>query len=61
METFPDDGNVDMPACIRAYRKVGYRGILCPDHVPLSDLDPGRERFFSFALGYTKALLQAIP
>ena len=61
METFPDDGSVDMPACIRAYRAAGYQGILCPDHVPLSDLDPGRERFFSFALGYTKALLQAIP
>jgi mannonate dehydratase len=58
-ETFPDDGSVDMPACIRAYRSVGYRGILCPDHVPLSDLDPARERFFAFALGYTKGLIQA--
>jgi mannonate dehydratase len=61
METFPDDGDVDMAACIRAYRAAGYTGILCPDHVPLSDLDPGRERFFAFALGYTKALLQAYP
>lgn len=59
-ETFPDDGSVDMPACIRAYRDVGYEGILCPDHVPLSDLDPARERFFGFALGYTKGLLHAV-
>lgn len=58
-EAMPDEGTVDMAACIRAYREVGYEGILCPDHVPLSDLDPGRERFFAFALGYTKALLQA--
>ncbi|NVO14512.1 MAG: mannonate dehydratase [Rhodoplanes sp.] len=58
-EAMPDEGSVDMPACIRAYREVGYDGILCPDHVPLSDIDPGRERFFSFCLGYTKALLQA--
>ncbi len=58
-EAFPDEGDVDMAACIRAYREVGYRGILCPDHVPLSDIDPGRERFFSFALGYTRGLLQA--
>jgi mannonate dehydratase len=57
-EAMPDEGSVDMPACIRAYREVGYDGILCPDHTPLSDLDPGRERFFSFCLGYTKALLQ---
>jgi mannonate dehydratase len=57
-EAMPDEGSVDMPACIRAYREVGYDGILCPDHVPLSDVDPGRERLFAFCLGYTQALLQ---
>lgn len=57
-EAMPDEGSVDMAACIRAYREVGYDGILCPDHVPFSDVDPGRERFFSFCLGYTQALLQ---
>jgi mannonate dehydratase len=56
-ETFPDEGSVDMAACIRAYREVGYDGILCPDHVPVSELDPARERFFGFALGYTRGLL----
>jgi mannonate dehydratase len=59
-EAMPDEGTVDMPAAIRAYREVGYDGILCPDHVPLSDVDPGRERFFAFCLGYTQALLQVI-
>jgi mannonate dehydratase len=58
-EAMPDEGSVDMAAAIRAYREVGYDGILCPDHVPLSDVDPGRERLFAFCLGYTKALLQA--
>ncbi|WP_376087466.1 mannonate dehydratase [Roseomonas sp. CCTCC AB2023176] len=58
-EVFPDEGDVDMAESIRNYRAVGYDGILCPDHVPLSDLDPGRERFFAFALGYTRGLLQA--
>ncbi|PWC35541.1 mannonate dehydratase [Azospirillum sp. TSO22-1] len=58
-EAMPDEGSVDMAACIRAYREVGYSGILCPDHVPLSEVDPGRERFFSFCLGYTQGLLQA--
>jgi mannonate dehydratase len=57
-EAMPDEGSVDMPACIAAYRDAGYSGILCPDHVPLSEVDPGRERFFSFCLGYTRALLQ---
>ncbi len=58
-EALPDEGSVDMLKCIQAYREVGYDGMLCPDHVPLSDVDPDRERFFSFCLGYTKALLQA--
>src|SRR3546814_6555011 len=58
-ECFPDEGDVDMLAAVRAYREVGYRGILCPDHVPASDLDPARARFFAFALGYTRGLLQA--
>ncbi|MDR3535177.1 MAG: mannonate dehydratase [Acetobacteraceae bacterium] len=59
-EAFPDEGVLDMAACLRAYRDVGYNGILCPDHVPLSDYDVGRERFFAFALGYTRGLMQAI-
>ncbi len=58
-ECFPDEGAVDMAEAVRTYREVGYRGILCPDHVPASDLDPARERFFAFALGYTKGLLHA--
>ena len=58
-EAFPDEGSVDMAVCMRAYRDVGFKGMLCPDHVPLSELDPGRERFFAFALGYTRALMQA--
>jgi len=59
-ECFPDEGAIDMLAAIRAYHAVGYRGILCPDHVPASELDPARERFFAFALGYTKGLLQSL-
>jgi mannonate dehydratase len=59
-EAMHDDGTLDMLACIRAYRDAGYDGILCPDHVPLSDFDTGRERFFAFALGYTRGLLQAV-
>lgn len=58
-EVFPDEGDVDMAEAIRAYQRGGYAGPLCPDHVPLSELDPGRERFMSFALGYTRGLLHA--
>jgi len=58
-EVFPDEGDVDMFQAIKAYQRGGYAGPLCPDHVPVSELDEGRERFMSFALGYTRGLLQA--
>lgn len=58
-EVFPDEGDVDMFEALKAYQRGGYHGPLCPDHVPLSELDQGRERFMSFALGYTRGLLQA--
>jgi mannonate dehydratase len=58
-EVFPDESDVDMFAALQAYQRAGYQGILCPDHVPVSDLDPNRERFMAFALGYTRGLLQA--
>lgn len=59
-EVYPDEGDVDMLAAARAYREVGYDGMLCPDHVPLSEVDPDGERQHSFALGYTKALIQVV-
>ncbi|CAB3683114.1 Mannonate dehydratase [Achromobacter animicus] len=58
-EVFPDEGDVDMLEAIRAYQRGGYSGPLCPDHVPVSEIDEGRERFMAFALGYTRGLLQA--
>ena len=35
VETFPDDGDIDMVRAVNAYRDVGYDGMLMPDHVPL--------------------------
>jgi mannonate dehydratase len=58
VEVYPDEGDVDMPAAMRAYAEVGYRGMFCPDHVPQSDADPDRERQFAYCLGYTRALIQ---
>jgi mannonate dehydratase len=59
-EVYPDNGDVDMLRAIQAYKDVGYRGMLCPDHVPRSTADPDGERQFAFCLGYTRALLQAV-
>ena len=62
-EAFHDDGQTDMPACIRAYRDVGYEGVCRPDHYPkMGDAgfpdDHGLARLF--AIGYVKGLLEAV-
>ncbi len=60
-ETFPDEGDIDMAKTLRAYKKVGYNGVLVPDHVPRSDLDtPLGHHARAFCLGYIKALIQAV-
>ena len=49
-----------MHAALRVYKEVGYDGMICPDHVPTSAVDPEKERQFAFCLGYIKALLQVV-
>ena len=34
MEAFPDEGDMDMPKALAAYRDVGYPYMLMPHHVP---------------------------
>ena len=59
-ETFPDDGDVDMPRALRTYREVGYDGMIMPDHVPSITGDAGGHQAFSFCFGYIQALLQTL-
>ena len=59
-ETFPDAGDVDMVVAPRAYKDVGYDGMLMPDHVPKIEGDDGGRQAFAFAFGYIRGLLQAV-
>ncbi|MBN1402387.1 MAG: mannonate dehydratase [Anaerolineae bacterium] len=60
-ETFPDEGDIDMVQALRAYKEAGYEGVLVPDHVPHSEIDPPPgHKARAFCLGYIKALLQAL-
>lgn len=63
-ETFHDDGQTDLLACMRAYREIGFEGVLRPDHVPTMEgednSNPGYEALGRlFAIGYLKGLRQA--
>jgi len=65
VETFHDDGKTDMLECLRAYRDVGYEGVLRPDHVPTMEGDSHDEPAYSsigrlFALGYITGLREAV-
>lgn len=65
VETFHDDGQTDMLACMQAYKDIGYKGVLRPDHVPTMAGDTNDNPAYSslgrlFALGYIKGLRQAV-
>jgi mannonate dehydratase len=59
-ETFPDNGDVDFLRAIRAYKEVGYDGMLMPDHVPKIDGDADGRQAFAYCFGYIQALIQMV-
>ena len=60
VETFQDDGSVDMVKCLQTYRAVGYEGMLCPDHsVPVPGDPDARIEDFAFMFGYIRGLIQS--
>jgi mannonate dehydratase len=64
-ETWHDAGKTDMLACMRAYRDVGFSGVLRPDHVPTVEGDSNENAGYSaigrlYAIGYIRGLRQAV-
>jgi mannonate dehydratase len=65
VETFHDEGKTDMLECMRAYRDIGFEGVLRPDHVPTMEGDLNDRPGYSsigrlFAIGYVKGLREAV-
>ncbi len=65
VETFHDDGQTDMLACMRAYADVRFDGVARPDHVPTLEGErndsPGYQALGRlFAIGYLKGLHEAV-
>jgi mannonate dehydratase len=58
VETFPDEGDIDMLRCMRVLKEVGYDGMLCPDHTP--ETPGGPDQVNAFQYGYIRGLLQAV-
>lgn len=64
VETFHDNGQTDMLACMTAFERVGYAGVMRSDHVPLMAGDtqtvPGYSNLGRlFAIGYMTGLREA--
>jgi mannonate dehydratase len=65
IETFPDDGDVDLPGLVRALHNSKFDGYLRPDHAPLlASEPPGVEGYgfqgHLFTLGYIRGLVDAV-
>jgi len=65
VETWHDDGKTDLLACMRAYRDVGFEGVLRPDHVPTVEGESNDHPAYSaygrlYAIGYIRGLREAV-
>jgi mannonate dehydratase len=65
VETFHEAGQTDMLACMRAYKDIGFEGVLRPDHVPTLEGDSNDSPCYSsigrlLAIGYIIGLREAV-
>jgi mannonate dehydratase len=58
VETFPDDGYVNLHEVMRALHESGFTGVVISDHMP--HMVGGRRSSEAFALGYMRGLIQAV-
>jgi mannonate dehydratase len=56
VETFVDDGYMDMYRVMRALREVNFNGVIIPDHIP--EMIGGSRAGTAYSIAYMKALLK---
>ena len=60
VETFVDEGDIDMAEIIRILRDENYQGVMIPDHTPAMTCGASWHAGKAFALGYMRGLIQAV-
>jgi mannonate dehydratase len=60
VESFIDDGDVDMWKALQAYKEVGYPYMLMPDHTPHIAGPNADGVAFAYAYGYIKAMIESL-
>lgn len=58
VETFVDNGYMDMYKVMKALKEADFNGVIIPDHIPTMANDP--KLGTAFTLGYMKALLDRV-
>jgi mannonate dehydratase len=58
VETFVDEGDIDMAEIVRILRDEAFQGVMIPDHTPEMTCNASWHAGKAFALGYMKALVQ---
>ena len=58
VETFVDDGYMDMYRVMKTFRAVGFDGTMILDHTPRFVAESGPGTATAYAIGYMKALLE---
>jgi mannonate dehydratase len=56
VETFVDDGDVEMAEIVRVLRDEGFDGVMVPDHVPELDCPAPWHAGHAYTVGFMKAL-----
>ena len=57
VETFIDEGDIDVTEIVRILRDEDYDGVLIPDHTPELDCDAPWHAGMAYALGFLRALV----
>ncbi|MVS97442.1 TIM barrel protein [Devosia sp. L53-10-65] len=57
VETFVDDGDVDMAEIVKVLHEEGYDGVLVPDHVPELACSAPWHAGHAYTVGYMRALV----
>lgn len=57
VETFIDEGDIDMVEIVRILRDEGFEGVMIPDHTPELDCGAPWHAGMAYAIGYMRALV----
>jgi mannonate dehydratase len=60
MESFPDEGTMNMARSLAVYAECGYPYMIMPDHVPEIDGPDPSGTAFAFCYGYIRGLMDML-